>query len=137
MKTTVKTILIPTAAALVATDLWAQQQAAVLEEVVVTGTQIKGAAISEALAVSVFAEQDIESMGISSVDELLDRARAESRDAVRIVHGIGTGALRSAVREHLAGCAACRAADVTLKDYVEAELRRHVRDDLQVLEITN
>ena len=44
----------------------------VLEEVVVTGTQIKGAAISEALAVSVFAEQDIEMMGISSGDELLD-----------------------------------------------------------------
>ncbi|MBT8069199.1 MAG: TonB-dependent receptor [Gammaproteobacteria bacterium] len=43
-----------------------------LEEVVVTGTQIKGAAISEALAVSVFAEQDIEMMGISSGDELLD-----------------------------------------------------------------
>ena len=34
-------------------------------------------------------------------------------------------------------CAACRVADVTLKDYVEKELRRHVRDDLQVIEITN
>ena len=44
----------------------------VLEEVVVTGTQIKGAAISEALAVSVFTEQNIEMMGISSGDELLD-----------------------------------------------------------------
>ena len=33
-------------------------------------------------------------------------------------------------------CAACRAADVTLKDYVEAELRRLVRDDLQVIEVT-
>ena len=33
-------------------------------------------------------------------------------------------------------CAACRAADVTLKDYVEAELRRHVREDLQVIEVT-
>jgi outer membrane receptor for ferrienterochelin and colicin len=43
-----------------------------LEEIVVTGTQIKGAAISEALAVSVFAQQEIESMGVSSVDELLD-----------------------------------------------------------------
>ena len=43
-----------------------------LEEVVVTGTQIKGAAISEALSVSVFAETDIEMMGISSGDELLD-----------------------------------------------------------------
>ncbi len=43
-----------------------------IEEITVTGTQIKNAAISEALAVSVFAEQEIESMGISSVDELLD-----------------------------------------------------------------
>ncbi len=34
-------------------------------------------------------------------------------------------------------CAACRAADVTLKDYVEAELRRHVREDLQVIEVTS
>lgn len=32
-------------------------------------------------------------------------------------------------------CAACRAADVTLTDYVEAELRRLVRDDLQVVEV--
>ena len=36
------------------------------------------------------------------VDELVDRAAAESRDGVRILHGIGTGALRSAVREQLA-----------------------------------
>jgi NifU-like protein len=34
-------------------------------------------------------------------------------------------------------CAACRLADVTLKDYVEKELRRHVRDDLTVVEITS
>jgi outer membrane receptor protein involved in Fe transport len=44
----------------------------VLEEVVVTGTQIKGAAISEALSVSVISSADIESFGISSGDELLD-----------------------------------------------------------------
>ena len=44
----------------------------ILEEVIVVGTQIKGAAISEALAVSVFAAQEIESLGISSGDELLD-----------------------------------------------------------------
>ena len=34
-------------------------------------------------------------------------------------------------------CAACRVSDVTIKDYVEKELRRNVRDDLQVIEITN
>lgn len=33
-------------------------------------------------------------------------------------------------------CAACRVADVTLKDYVEKELRRNVRDDLTVIEVT-
>ncbi len=43
-----------------------------IEEITVTGSQIKGAGISEALAISVFAQQDIESMGINSVDELLD-----------------------------------------------------------------
>jgi len=44
----------------------------VLEEIVVVGTQIKGAAISEALAVSVFTEVDIDALGIGSGDELLD-----------------------------------------------------------------
>ncbi|MEE2665679.1 MAG: Smr/MutS family protein [Myxococcota bacterium] len=39
---------------------------------------------------------------LDRLSELLDRAAAESRDAIRVVHGIGTGALRSAVREHLA-----------------------------------
>jgi NifU-like protein len=34
-------------------------------------------------------------------------------------------------------CAACRVADVTLKDYVEKELREHVRDDLTVIEVTS
>jgi len=43
----------------------------VLEEVVVTGSQIKGAAISEALSVSVISSEDIEAWGISSGDELL------------------------------------------------------------------
>ncbi len=37
----------------------------VLEEVVVTGTQIKGAAISEALSVSVISSADIEGFGIN------------------------------------------------------------------------
>ncbi|MFO7655318.1 MAG: Fe-S cluster assembly protein NifU [Candidatus Krumholzibacteriia bacterium] len=36
----------------------------------------------------------------------------------------------------LAGnCAACKLADVTLKDYVEQQLREHVRDDLRVIEV--
>jgi len=58
--------------ALTALPASAQEDDEPLEEITVTGTQIKGAAINDALAVSVFAEQDIESMGISSADELLD-----------------------------------------------------------------
>ncbi|MBD3222434.1 Fe-S cluster assembly protein NifU [bacterium] len=34
-------------------------------------------------------------------------------------------------------CAACRVADITIKDYVEKELREHVRDDLKVIEVTS
>jgi outer membrane receptor protein involved in Fe transport len=44
-----------------------------LEEIIVTGTQIKGAAISEALAVSVFGDQEIDSMGVTSGDLLFDK----------------------------------------------------------------
>ena len=32
-------------------------------------------------------------------------------------------------------CAACRASDATLKGWVEAQLREHVRDDLEVIEV--
>jgi outer membrane receptor protein involved in Fe transport len=53
-------------------DQAAADEAEVLEEVVVVGTQIKGAAISEALAVSVMDAQEIESLGVSSGDELFD-----------------------------------------------------------------
>lgn len=49
-----------------------QDDEVLLEEVFVTGTQIKGAAISEALSVSVISSEDIEALGISSGDELLD-----------------------------------------------------------------
>ncbi len=35
------------------------------------------------------------------VDDALDRAARENRDGLVIVHGLGTGALRRAVREHL------------------------------------
>lgn len=38
---------------------------------------------------------------LDRLDEAIDQASSGSHDAVRIIHGIGTGALRSAVREHL------------------------------------
>jgi len=50
----------------------AEQEAGDLEEVVVTGTQIKGAAINDALSVSVISMQDIDDFGIESGDELLE-----------------------------------------------------------------
>lgn len=43
-----------------------------IEEITVTGTQIRGANISDALAVSVISSEDIEILGIESGDELLD-----------------------------------------------------------------
>jgi outer membrane receptor protein involved in Fe transport len=43
-----------------------------LEEITVTGTQIKGAKISDALAVSVFSSEDIEILGVESGEELFD-----------------------------------------------------------------
>ena len=42
-----------------------------VEEVVVTGTQIKGARINEALPVTVITADDIDDRGINSGDELL------------------------------------------------------------------
>ena len=42
-----------------------------IEEITVTGTQIKGAKISDALAVSVVSAEDIEILGVESGDELL------------------------------------------------------------------
>jgi outer membrane receptor protein involved in Fe transport len=43
-----------------------------VEEVVVVGTQIKGAQISDALPVSILSEVDIEALGVNSGDELLE-----------------------------------------------------------------
>ncbi|MFT5560445.1 MAG: outer membrane receptor protein involved in Fe transport [Candidatus Azotimanducaceae bacterium] len=43
-----------------------------IEEVVIVGTQIKGAQISDALPVTVITEADIEALGVNSGDELLE-----------------------------------------------------------------
>jgi len=43
-----------------------------VEEVIVTGSQIRGATISDALPVSVITTEDIEALGIDSGDELLE-----------------------------------------------------------------
>jgi len=62
-----------------------------LEEIVVTGTQIKGAAISEALAISVFSEADIEAMGINSGDELLDSITEQGQNFQNEAENISGG----------------------------------------------
>ena len=50
----------------------AEDAASDVEEVVVVGSQIKGAKITGALPVSVVSSEDIEALGIDSGDELLD-----------------------------------------------------------------
>ena len=53
-------------------DADADQEAGDIEEVIVTGTHMRGAAISDALSVSVISAEDIEVLGLESGDELLD-----------------------------------------------------------------
>ena len=57
-----------------ATSAGAQEaeDAGSVEEIIVTGTQIRGANISDALPVSVISAADIEALGIDSGDELLE-----------------------------------------------------------------
>ncbi|MDH3759210.1 MAG: TonB-dependent receptor plug domain-containing protein, partial [Gammaproteobacteria bacterium] len=61
-------ILLPFAAS----NALAQEVDEAVDEITVTGTQIKGAKISDALAVSVMDAAQIEALGISSGDELFD-----------------------------------------------------------------
>ena len=49
--------------------LFAQQE---VDEIVVVGSQIRGAQISDALPVSIMNELDIEALGVNSGDELLE-----------------------------------------------------------------
>ncbi len=63
----------------------------ILEEVVVVGTQIKGAAISEALAVSIIDAVDIEALGIASGDELLDYMPEQGQNFFNEAENIGGG----------------------------------------------
>ena len=53
-------------------NTFAQENEADIEEVVVVGSQIKGAKITGALPVSVISSEDIDSLGAESGDELLD-----------------------------------------------------------------
>ncbi len=53
-------------------NILAQENESDVEEIVVVGSQIKGARITGALPVSVISSEDIESLGADSGDELLD-----------------------------------------------------------------
>ena len=53
-------------------NILAQENESDIEEIVVVGSQIKGARITGALPVSVISSEDIESLGADSGDELLD-----------------------------------------------------------------
>ena len=52
--------------------LSAQESQPQVEEIVVVGSQIRGASISDALPVAVLGEADIEAIGVNSGDELLE-----------------------------------------------------------------
>lgn len=57
---------------LVAGPVNAQQDDEQIDEITVTGTHIKGAKITDALAVTVLSAEDIELLGVDSGDELID-----------------------------------------------------------------
>ena len=82
------------AIAVLATASFAQNEGP-LEEVVVVGSQIKGASISEALAVSVVDAEAIEAMGIDSGDELLalipENGQNFFNEAENISGGVNSG----------------------------------------------
>ena len=61
------------------------------EEIVVTGTQIKGAQISDALPVSVLDEDQIEALGINSGDELLEYLAEQGQNQFNEAENISGG----------------------------------------------
>ena len=71
------------------------QDESVIEEVVVVGSQIRGASISDALAVSVVGVEDIEIMGVDSGDELLalipENGQNFFNEAENISGGVNSG----------------------------------------------
>jgi len=63
----------------------------ILEEVIVVGSQIRGAAISDALSVSVISSEDIEMLGISSGDELLQSMPEQGQNFLNEAENISGG----------------------------------------------
>ena len=67
------------------------QEAGDIEEVVVTGSQIRGAAINDALSVSVISSEDIEALGLTSGDELLDAMPEQGQNFFNEAENISGG----------------------------------------------
>ncbi len=72
-------------------DLIAEQVEDELEEIVVTGSQIRGAAINDALSVSVISEEDIQVLGINSGDELLESMPEQGQNFFNEAESISGG----------------------------------------------
>jgi outer membrane receptor protein involved in Fe transport len=72
-------------------DAATEQEAGALEEVIVTGTQIRGALINEALAVSVISSQDIDALGVESGDELLEAMPEQGQNFFNEAENISGG----------------------------------------------
>ena len=76
----------------ITTSLWAaDDDSSVMEEVVVTGTQIKGAQISGALPVTVLDAEDLEAIGVNSGDELLEHLSEQGNNFVNEAENISGG----------------------------------------------
>ena len=69
----------------------AEQEDRALEEVVVTGSQIRGAAINDALSVSVITAEDIETMGFQSGGELLEAMPEQGQNFFNEAENISGG----------------------------------------------
>ncbi|MBT8048491.1 MAG: TonB-dependent receptor [Xanthomonadales bacterium] len=72
-------------------DAATDQDMGEIEEVVVTGSQIRGAAINDALSVSVIDAQDIESMGFESGGELLQAMPEQGQNFFNDAENISGG----------------------------------------------
>ena len=80
-----------TVAAVLASAAALAEDALVTEEIVVTGTQIRGAQISDALPVTVFDQEQIEALGILSGDELLENLAEQGQNLFSEAENISGG----------------------------------------------
>ncbi|MEM7097207.1 MAG: TonB-dependent receptor [Pseudomonadota bacterium] len=87
------TFLITSACLALCLPIQAQQadEQQIIEEVVVVGTQIKGAQITEALPVTVLDEADLESIGVNSGDELLEHLAEQGNNFFSEAENISGG----------------------------------------------